>query len=98
MTQNVTDANDKNMTPKVTENQPEDANDVALLSPVFFQILPQTCVIVQIYVTHDPLEGHLFPQNHRLQSLVMTREKQQKVIDDLILNLMLILTSDDLMV
>ena len=61
-----------------------------------FQTLLQTWGITHTYDAPHPLKVYLFPSNHRLQLSDITRDKEQKITYDLILNLMLILTSDDL--
>ena len=93
--QEVTNTNDEPTTPQVTTNQTEVANDVALSFPVFSILTTNVGNTPYIHRPHS-LKVHLLPQNHRLQLSDIIREKQQSTIYDLILIIMLILTSDDL--
>ena len=64
--------------------------------PRITQILLRTRGITHTYVAPHPLKAPLFPQNHRLTWLDITQGKQQNTTYALTLNLMPILTSDDL--
>ena len=91
--QEMTNTNDEITSRQIQDNQTGDTHDETSTSPDFSNLTTDVGDNPYIRRPH-PLKVRLFPQNHRLQLSDITQEKQRSTTYDLILNLMLILTSD----
>ena len=95
VTQEMLDTNNEKAMQKETVNQSGDTNDVKSSSSDFANLTTDVGNNPYIHRPHQ-LKVHLFPKNHSLQSLDIIQGKQQSITCDLVLSLMLILTSEDL--
>ena len=86
VTQKVTDTKDEKKAQQETENQNEDTSGVPSPSPDFSNFTADVGDNPNIRRPR-PTKVHLFPQNHRLQSLDTIHQEQKSTNYDLILNL-----------